>query len=82
MLITFDLTNYDYVSKQNASYRIDLIGDVCGDGKISVTDATELQKSLSEITELTDNQNTLADVNGDGEVNVKDVTEIQKIAVQ
>ena len=82
VLITFDLTNYDYVSKQNASYRIDLIGDVCGDGKISVTDATELQKSLSEITELTDNQNTLADVNGDGEVNVKDVTEIQKIAVQ
>lgn len=82
VLITFDLTNFDYVSKQNATYRIDLIGDVCGDGKISVTDATELQKSLSEITELTDNQNTLADVNGDGEVNVKDVTAIQKIAVQ
>lgn len=82
VLITFDLTNFDYISKQNASYRIDLIGDVCGDGKISVTDATELQKSLSEITELTDNQNTLADVNGDGEVNVKDVTAIQKIAVQ
>ena len=82
VLITLDLTSYDYVSKQNATYRIDLIGDVCGDGKISVTDATELQKSLSEITELTDNQNALADVNGDGEVNVKDVTAIQKIAVQ
>lgn len=82
VLITFDLTNYDYVSKQNATYRVDLIGDVCGDGKISVTDATELQKSLAYITELTDNQNALADVNDDGEVNVKDVTAIQKIAVQ
>ena len=82
VLITFDLSNFDYVSKQNATYRVDLFGDICTDGNISVTDATELQKSLASITSLTDNQKNIADVNGDGEVNVKDVTAIQKIVVQ
>ena len=82
VLITLDLTNFDYVSKQNATYRIDLFGDICTDGNISVTDATELQKSLASITSLTDRQNSLADVNGDGQVNIKDVTAIQYIIVQ
>lgn len=82
VLITLDLTNYDYVSKQNATYRIDLFGDICNDGNISVTDATELQKSLASMTSLTDNQKNIADVNGDGEVNVKDVTAIQEIIVK
>lgn len=82
VLISLDLTNFDYVSKQNATYRIDLFGDICTDGNISVTDATELQKSLASITSLTDRQNSLADVNGDGQVNIKDVTAIQYIIVQ
>ena len=82
VLITLDLTNFDYVSKQNATYRIDLFGDISTDGNISVTDATELQKSLASITSLTDRQNSIADVNGDGEVNVKDVTAIQEIIVK
>lgn len=82
VLITLDLTNYDYVSKQNATYRIDLFGDICTDGVLSVTDATELQKALAGIVKLTDNQNSLTDVNGDGDVNVKDVTAIQRIIVQ
>ena len=82
VLITFDITNFDYVSKQNAAYRIDLFGDICTDGNISVTDATELQKSLASIINLTDRQNSLSDVNGDGQVNVKDVTAIQEIVVQ
>ncbi len=82
LLITLDLTSFDYVSKQNAIYRIDLFGDISTDGNISVTDATELQKSLANITSLTDRQNSLSDVNGDGQVNVKDVTAIQQIVVQ
>ena len=82
VLITFDITNFDYVSKQNAAYRIDLFGDICTDGNISVTDATELQKSLASIINLTDRQNSLSDVNGDGQVNIKDVTAIQQIVVQ
>lgn len=82
VLITFDLSNFDYVSKQNATYRVDLFGDICTDGNISVTDATELQKSLASIINFTDRQNSLSDVNGDGQVNVKDVTAIQQIIVQ
>lgn len=82
VLISLDLTNFDYISKQNAAYRIDLFGDICTDGNISVTDATELQKSLASITSLTDRQNSLSDVNGDGQVNIKDVTAIQYIIVQ
>lgn len=59
-----------------------MFGDISTDGNISVTDATELQKSLASITSLTDRQNSIADVNGDGEVNVKDVTAIQEIIVK
>lgn len=82
VMITLNLTNYDYVSKQNATYRIDLIGDINCDGKISITDATELQKSLAAIITPTERQTALSDVNGDGKINIIDTTEIQKMLVE
>lgn len=79
--ITFDLTDYDYVTKEGAKFKIDatdMRGDINSDGISSIMDATELQKGLVGRFELTENQNIAADVNGDGEVTIDDVTEIQK----
>ena len=65
-----------------------LIGDVNGDGEVTVNDATLLQRYLAEYTnkdgspliDLTDGEVfTRTDANCDGIVNVKDVTAIQRI---
>ena len=55
-----------------------LLGDVNGDGKISVLDATLIQKYISGLVTFSDTQKAAADVNGDGSVSVLDATLIQK----
>ena len=57
------------------------MGDVDGDGEVTVMDATLVQKYIVNLETLTDSQLKVADVNGDGEVSVLDATEIQKIVV-
>ncbi len=54
------------------------IGDVDGDGIISVSDATALQKQLANGVEFDDEMLAVADTNGDGIVSVSDATLIQK----
>lgn len=54
-----------------------LRGDVNGDGKIDVTDATLVQLYAAEMLELTDEQLKAADANSDGKVDVTDATYIQ-----
>lgn len=54
-----------------------LIGDVTGDGRIVVADASEIQKFASEIVTLTETQMIAADCDGDSRVGVKDATLIQ-----
>lgn len=79
--ITLDLTEFDYVSKNGATFRIDatdMRGDLNVDGIVSIIDATDVQKGLADLITLTDNQKISADVNGDGEVTVVDATIIQK----
>ncbi len=53
-------------------------GDLDGDDAVSVTDATMLQRYLSEFITLTDAQLALADADGDGKVNIRDVTHMQR----
>ena len=55
-----------------------IIGDVNGDGSITVLDATTLQKFISGLVSLSNEQLALADTNGDGSVTVLDATQIQK----
>lgn len=55
-----------------------LIGDVNGDGVISVADAVALQKYIIKSESLSDEQLAVADTDGNGDVNIKDVTQIQK----
>lgn len=54
------------------------IGDVNGDGVISIADATTLQKYLANIVDFDDEQLAVADTNGDGSVSIADATQIQK----
>ena len=65
-----------------------LIGDVNGDGEVTVNDATLLQRYLAEYTnkdgspliDLTDDEVFVrTDANADGAVDVRDVTAIQRI---
>lgn len=55
-----------------------LLGDVNGDGVLSVADATLIQKHSASIIDFTDEQLANADMNGDGAVNVNDATAIQR----
>lgn len=57
------------------------LGDVNMDGRVSIEDASLLQKYLSDIVDFTEQQERLADVNMDGRINVFDVTAIQRLIV-
>ena len=66
----------------NGTYETELnttmIGDVNGDGNVTVLDATMLQKYLAGLASFSDEQLAVADTNGDGQVTVLDATLIQK----
>ena len=55
-----------------------LYGDVDRDGKISITDATEIQKFVAGLVEFTDEQKEIAKVTGNNNITITDATEIQK----
>ncbi len=55
-----------------------LIGDANGDGKISIADATVIQKYLAKIGSMSEDKIKIADINGDGRISVADATIIQK----
>lgn len=59
-----------------------LLGDVNGDGEITVVDATILQKYIVGQTTLDDETLNVADVNKDGAITVVDATLIQKFVVK
>jgi len=59
-----------------------ILGDVNGDGKVNVKDATVIQKAAAKLLTLTKAELARADVNADTKVNVKDATAIQKYAAK
>lgn len=59
-----------------------LLGDVNGDGEITIVDATIIQKYIVGQTTLDDETFNVADVNKDGAVTVVDATLIQKFVVK
>lgn len=58
-----------------------VLGDVDGNGVLTIADATLIQKYSASIISLTDEQLALADMNSDGAVNVNDATAIQRALV-
>ena len=55
-----------------------ILGDVDGDGEITVKDATLIQKFAVELEALSDKQRNAADINGDCTISILDATVIQK----
>ena len=58
-----------------------MIGDVNGDGRVSVVDALIVQRYLCGLTELTDSQRLSADIDGSGDFNMTDVILIMETAL-
>lgn len=77
-----DNTNNTATSPSEPQVDKGILGDVNGDGKVNVKDATMIQKAAAKIITLTDAENLRANVNGDNKVNVKDATAIQKSAAK
>ena len=77
-----DETNKIYVEVFNFGICIDdgirLLGDVDGDGEVTILDATFIQRWLTNIPIPFEFDQTVADSDGDGEVIVIDATLIQR----
>ena len=78
-------TAQQYAGNYNRKFKViedkEQLGDVNGDGIISILDATNIQKQLVGLYDFTNEQRRNADVNGDGVINVLDATHIQKYLV-
>ena len=59
-----------------------IVGDVDGDGLVTVVDATLIQKYAARLENLSSAQLAVADTTKDGSVNVKDATQIQKLVAR
>lgn len=94
LLFNYDLINVDgddvgvfteedkFVTFYYDAFVIDSLknGDLNGDGKVNVLEATMIQKHLAKMGSLTDEQLAKADYNYDGVVNILDATIVQKYA--
>ena len=70
--------NYIVVEGRELTYDDVLMGDVDGDGEVTIIDATVAQRYLATISPLTSKQILAADVTCDGSSDIVDVTFIQR----
>lgn len=59
-----------------------VIGDVTGDGSVTISDVTMIQRYVADLTSFTPSQLTAADTNGDGGITIADATQIQLYIAQ
>ncbi len=59
-----------------------VLGDVDGDGCVTIIDATTGQRYIAKQVALTDEQMACADTNTDGNINLKDTTAIQRFVAK
>lgn len=57
------------------------LGDISGDGQVTVNDVVLAMRHILGQATLTDDKKLLADVNGDGEIDIRDVTLIMRYAL-
>lgn len=83
--LVWDIENLldDFYILLDTEYPVDwgIIGDVDSDGKLSVLDATLIQKNVAKIVSFFQSEASLADFNNDGSVDILDATLIQKYVV-
>ncbi|MBQ6627041.1 MAG: dockerin type I repeat-containing protein, partial [Ruminococcus sp.] len=59
-----------------------LIGDVDGDGKVTIIDATFIQRHIAQLTTIPENRIACADTDKDGRITIIDATMIQRFIAQ
>ena len=76
---TNDCIRHDHFDENGNHLTQDIVvGDVDGDGALSIMDATEIQLVIAKLKNwLSDNAKALADVDNDGGISVLDATAIQ-----
>lgn len=60
----------------------ELIGDVDGDGVVSITDATFIQRHLAQLNTIDEARHKYADTDKDGRISIADATMIQRFLAQ
>ncbi len=58
------------------------LGDIDGDGKVTILDATSIQRHLAEIAMITDDRLVYADTDKDGKTTILDATQIQRLLAE
>lgn len=81
MCVLMAVSVFGAFAVENETENASIYGDVNGDGVITVVDATDVQKHIVGLEELTADSQLIADVDGDGVVTVMDATSIQKYIV-
>ena len=59
-----------------------LLGDIDGDGKVTIIDATYIQRHIAQLTTIPENRIACADTDKDGKVSIIDATMIQRFIAQ
>ena len=54
------------------------LGDIDGDGIVTILDVTRIQRILADIVSADDTMKKLGDVNGDGDITITDATVLQR----
>ena len=78
--VWYNSYGYHYAKENNINYTLldgVKLGDVDGNGDITISDATAVQRYLAELDVLDDIHLYAADANGDGDVDISDATAIQ-----
>ncbi|MBQ7133640.1 MAG: dockerin type I repeat-containing protein [Ruminococcus sp.] len=58
------------------------LGDVDGDGKVSIMDATAIQRHIAQLESIKEDRLPYADTDKDGKVSIMDATMIQRLIAQ
>ena len=73
-----NIVSLSHNQTDNRKYRIGLLGDVDNDCYVDIFDATNIQRYLASLTELTADDEKVADVDNDNYISVIDSTYIQR----
>jgi len=67
----------EFVSLGIAPVEKDILGDVDGNGKVSIMDATEIQRHIAQLSIIPEDRLACTDTNKDTRVSILDATQIQ-----
>lgn len=70
------------ILEQEITPVLHLVGDVDKDGKVSIMDATIIQRHIAQLTSISEERIVCADTDKDGKISIVDATMIQRFIAQ